>query len=132
MWKQQVKTVVMVIAILAVVAGCSGKTAHIQGGGVNPNATIDDEMATAAKSGDVSFLKKNIEADKSWVTKKWPDGTTLLIYAARKGQLKAVKYLISAGADVNASNNDGETALSVAEDEGHDDVVDLLKQNGAK
>lgn len=37
-----------------------------------------------------------------------------LLQAARKGNVKAVQILLDAGADVNASNEDGETALMLA------------------
>ncbi len=40
--------------------------------------------------------------------------------------------LLAAKADVNAKNKKGETALMEASKRGHDEVVKLLKQAGAK
>jgi ankyrin repeat protein len=51
------------------------------------------------------------------------------IYRYRK---KIVKILIEAGADVNARDNEGRTALKIAADKGHTDLVQLLKAAGAK
>jgi ankyrin repeat protein len=55
-----------------------------------------------------------------------------LINAAGKGDLAQIKSLIAAGVDVNAKNNDGYTALTLASKHGNDEVVKLLRQAGAK
>ena len=49
-----------------------------------------------------------------------------LIDAAAAGDLVRVKSLIAAGADVNAKNNNGETALMWASYKGHAEVVEAL------
>jgi hypothetical protein len=46
---------------------------------------------------------------------KSPDGTTLLHQAARSGNLEMIKSLAAAKVDFNQKNNDGFTALDVAE-----------------
>ena len=43
-----------------------------------------------------------------------------------------VKALLEAGADVNAKDNDGKTALMLADENGHTEMVELLKKAGAK
>jgi ankyrin repeat protein len=43
-----------------------------------------------------------------------------------------VRILIDREADVNAKNNTGDTALSLAKKGGYDDIVNLLKEAGAK
>ena len=43
-----------------------------------------------------------------------------------------VKALLEAGADVNAMDNDDKTALMLADENGHSEIVELLKQAGAK
>jgi len=40
--------------------------------------------------------------------------------------------LLEHGADVEAKGNDGETALQIAAERGHDEVVELLREHGAK
>jgi len=51
--------------------------------------------------------------------------------AARDNHLPVVKYLIEHGADVNAKDNDDETALMEAADNGHLPVVQYLVEHGA-
>jgi len=52
--------------------------------------------------------------------------------AAQHGLLEKLKELISKGTDVNAKNNAGETALEVAIQEYHQDIVRLLIDKGAE
>jgi ankyrin repeat protein len=51
--------------------------------------------------------------------------------AARKGQVEAVKTLLSKGIDVNAKTAYGATALSYAAEKGHMEVVKLLVEQKA-
>jgi ankyrin repeat protein len=59
-------------------------------------------------------------------------GLTGIIYAAQGGHAENVACLIDAGADVNAKSKSGETALKFAETSDRKDIVDLLKENGAR
>jgi len=43
-----------------------------------------------------------------------------------------VKVLLAAGADVNAKDKKGETALIKVEKRGHEEIVQLLKEAGVK
>jgi ankyrin repeat protein len=60
-------------------------------------------------------------------------GWTALMHATRRRQenLDAVRTLVRAGADVNASHKQGGTALSVAAHNGHTKVVQFLIEAGA-
>lgn len=58
-------------------------------------------------------------------------GLTALHGAALKGHTDYVQWLITKGADVNVKNYQGETPLKIALDNGHDQVANLLRQNGA-
>jgi ankyrin repeat protein len=59
-------------------------------------------------------------------------GLTALIFAAQGGHVENLGCLIAEGADVNAKSKSGETALKFAETSERKDIIDLLKENGAK
>ena len=50
----------------------------------------------------------------------------------RRGQIENIACLIAEGADVNVKSKSGETALKFAETTDRKDIIDLLKENGAK
>ena len=54
-----------------------------------------------------------------------------LINAVTNGNIKLVNELIQAGANVNAKNSNGVTALMAASQDGHLDCIDILLSNGA-
>lgn len=57
--------------------------------------------------------------------------TDLLIAGAKDGQINVVKKAIEVGTDVNAKNDDGETALMHAQWNNYQDIIELLKESGA-
>ena len=50
-----------------------------------------------------------------------------LLDAARSGDIQSVRELLDRGADPNIRNNDGWTALDIASEYGHTDIVELLE-----
>lgn len=56
-------------------------------------------------------------------------GITPLMVAAAYGDAETVEYLLSCGADVDAVDDDGETAIDWAERNGRTDIVLLLKDH---
>ena len=59
------------------------------------------------------------------------EGMTHLHYAALLGHVVATKALLENGAEVNAVDEDNDTALHLAAWKGHVDVVKVLIQKGA-
>ena len=57
---------------------------------------------------------------------------TALIYASENGHVDIVKYLIKQGSNINAKKINGDTALSLAENNGHTEVAGILREAGAK
>jgi hypothetical protein len=55
-----------------------------------------------------------------------------LLAAAYREDIDEVRALVDAGADINAADVRGETALTLAGDTGMDSIVDYLRQKGAK
>ncbi len=60
-----------------------------------------------------------------------PTGFTALLFAVRAGSIEATKALLDAGADVNDTLSDGQSALVVATANAHWELADLLLDRGA-
>ncbi|KAJ3097906.1 hypothetical protein HDU97_004484 [Phlyctochytrium planicorne] len=54
------------------------------------------------------------------------DGSTALHWAALNGKLECVERFLKEGADATFKNDDGRSAVTVAEQQGHLEVVNLL------
>ena len=80
-------------------------------------------LVESSKGGLFSFFKKGNINDKD------NDGWNALIWASREGHLEVVKYLVSKGADINATDNKGFTALNKAKTK---EVSEFLESKGAK
>ncbi|KAF7728487.1 hypothetical protein EC973_006040 [Apophysomyces ossiformis] len=98
---------------------------------------VTNSFCRAASNGDLEtvqsilhsprwslFLDVNAAADRS-------SGTTPLIYAACFGHVAIVRQLLLAGADVNAQDQKGWTALMWSASKRHNDVFKLLLDHGA-
>ncbi len=59
-------------------------------------------------------------------------GWSPLMYAVHHGNVDIVKELLAAGADVNLKTTRGDTALKLAQQSSNAEVIQLLKQAGAK
>jgi ankyrin repeat protein len=92
-------------------------------------ALIDSAKYARDSACEIIALLKDNDAD---VNAKNNFGLTALIYAAQGGHVENIECLIAEGADVNAKSKSGETALKFAEMSDREDIIDLLKENGAK
>ena len=88
--------------------------------GYSPGAGGDaDRVNNAIETDDVQFVQGAIEArelepNSRIVTPGYSRGAPLLAIAARAAALKIMRYLISAGADLNGRTPPGETPLMLA------------------
>jgi hypothetical protein len=78
-----------------------------------------DRVNGAIATDDVNFLRGAIQAgtltaNQRVSTSGYPDGAPLLAIAARAGSLEVMRFLISAGADLNGRTPVGETPLMLA------------------
>lgn len=90
-----------------------------------------DDLFDALKTNDVvavrNLLAKGMEPNSSD-----KEGYSLLMYAAREGQLDMMEMLLQKGAKVNARNFVGETAIMLAAYRGHLESVKLLYRHAAR
>ena len=129
------------LAVL-VLSGC----ASVGGPGGADDA---DRVNGAIATDDVNFVRSAIQAgtlkpNQHVSTPGYPDGAPLLAIAARAASLEVMRFLISAGADINGRTPVGETPLMLAsfffdetrEGTGqafqrHEEAVKLLVSSGA-
>ena len=83
----------------------------------------------AAMCGDTEKLRTLIEEKGIDVnTKNEKTNNTLLIYAAMHGHKNTIKYLISKGANLNATNKYGYSADTYAKMEHHFGIMEIVKE----
>jgi hypothetical protein len=132
------RAVASALTLVLVMAGC----AQMPGGSADT-----ERLRNAVSIDDVGYLQEAVRSGKVSVNQRIPmpgyqEGAPLITVAARYGSLKALRYLISAGANINARTPAGETALMLAsyfsEDSrggdasgAHEQVVRALVEAGA-
>jgi uncharacterized protein len=106
---------------LAAVAGDAPLMRLLAKSGANPRLTADGSAtplmaaARSACTGSCEFRGANLEVDP----------------VAAAAALEAVRVAMEFGADINAANEDGQTAMHMAAFTGADGVVQLLAERGA-
>ena len=98
------------------------------------NAFIQSAFGILSKKVDTKVMDLLIEngADvNSALSGKDAAGWTVLLFASVNGDIELAEYLISQGANVNHTSNEGSTALSLARQEKYETLVSLLKEHGA-
>jgi len=78
-----------------------------------------------------TLLAKGADVDEAATTGS-SEGFTPLMLAATNNLEDLARFLIKNGANVNATAKDGKTPLSIATKEGYNNIVEILKANGAK
>jgi ankyrin repeat protein len=98
------------ILAASLLTGCAGM----------PGGSADSErLHNAVALDDLSFVQDAVQSGKLHVNQHvrspgFPEGAPVILIAARYASLKTLRYLISAGANVNARAPTGETALMLA------------------
>lgn len=132
------------LLLISILAGCG--TQPLSGSGAG---TIDSiRLLNAIVADNDDYVREVVGSKTVSVNQRIPapvymEGTPLITIAARAASLRVLRYLISAGADVNALTPAGETSLMLAayfQDEGasnmssserHETAVRLLIAAGA-
>ena len=99
-----------VAAIACLAAGC----AQMPGGN-----TDSDRLRSAIQIDDAGYIQDAVRSGQIGVNQSIPvpgylEGTPIITVAARSGAVNVLRYLVSAGANVNARTPAGETALMLA------------------
>ena len=102
---------------------------------LNPKAIYPSPLAHAIHEDDVVILETLLKKGADPNLSDGETGETLLMTAAKYSTPEVVQALIDGGADVNARNNSGQTALTLADHKDNlwrREIVALLKRHGAK
>lgn len=136
-----VKTLMRAASVLAAVLAVSG-CAGVGGSHGGPDV---DGMLNAISQDDVGYIQAAVRGGMSVnqriAAPAYSQGAPIIALAARAASINTLRYLISAGADVNARTPVNETPLMLAayfREEGgdsearHDEAVRILIQAGAQ
>ncbi|HET9215327.1 MAG TPA: ankyrin repeat domain-containing protein [Terriglobia bacterium] len=100
----------------------NGEAIHaLAAGGANLNA----------RSAIIDLPKVNVDFSFAVATALPRGGMTAAMYAARQGRLAAITALADVGADLNAADPEGSTAIVIATINAHYDVAARLAEKGA-
>ena len=98
--------------------------------GANPD-TPDDTGQTALMAADGPEMLDLLIGADARVDPRDGEGQSALHYAARQGDSKKTKLLLSHGADINAASQAGETPFSIAVSYGDGELALMLLKAGA-
>ena len=102
---------------------------------LNPKTIYPSPLGHAIDEDDVVIIETLLKKGANPNLRDSETGETLLMSAARYSTPEVVQALIEGGADVNASNKLGQTALTLADTKDNlwrEEIVTLLKRRGAK
>lgn len=91
------------------------------------NRNGETALSLAAYRGKLYFVQRLVDSGADVNLYGWPP----LIYSAFNGHTTVAEYLLKKGAEVNATTENGSTALLFAARFGHIEVVELLLLNKA-
>jgi ankyrin repeat protein len=84
-------------------------------------------LMAAAKIGHPAIVEYLVSAGADLDARNADHNITALIWAANGGHLPIVRFLLSKGADKGVMTHNGYSAASIAAENGHFDIVQLLK-----
>ena len=95
-------------------------------------SNLNESLLLAVRLNKLDVVAHLISLGADVNTRDTTWGSTVLMWAADKGNMEIVKLLLEKGADVNAKDTAyGKTALMWAADKGHSEIVKFLLEKGA-
>jgi len=118
----------------------NGAIIELENGGIKFDAPNRSYLVIATEAANRSdrkkflcFYNKLVQGPKPPLIKREQlELNALLFGAAVNGKIDEAEYILNEGADVNAKDDQGKTALMHAAFEGHKEMVELLRKAGAK
>lgn len=100
----------------------------LENGGTIDAGDVGHFACTAAEQSNLMLLKEIVRHGGD-VTRPRATGTSALHAAVCEENIEMVKYLLEQGADVNKQDMHGWTAKDLAEQQGHEDIKALFREN---
>ena len=116
----------------AVESGDVGSVEKLLEEGADINYADEDgvtPLMIATQANSIDMIKVVIEKGAAIDTKEKKLGVTALMLAAFLGHAEVAKELLSAGANIYETDNNGQVALRHAQVQGHDNVVEVFKNH---
>lgn len=86
-------------------------------------------LIEAVKNNDINKINSILKSGKADINSKDKYCETALMRASWRGYSEIVKYLVEKRADINIKNNNGKTALDLADSK---EIKEVLRKTGAK
>ena len=93
--------------------------------------SFDEEFISACTSGNLNRARELLSEGANIEVRDGCDHQTALVFSANRGHFQIVEMLLKKGADINAQDDKGWTALSEASYKGRVQIVELLLKNKA-
>jgi ankyrin repeat protein len=78
------------------------------------------------------FIETGVDVNYQYpLSKNYADGMMPLLYASKWNNFELVKLLVEKGANINARAKDGNTALTMAQTNGNNEIYNYLTEHGA-
>jgi ankyrin repeat protein len=107
------------------------KDVKCKGGDGGAGCSDNAAFIAAIQAGDVAAMARTVEGGASVTAGLDEYGATALEFAAHKGQLAAIQWLLAQGADINVKDVHGRTALRAAAISGQLAAMQWLAAQGA-
>ncbi len=133
-----IKVIMLLLLITIVVTGCKRKNQPVESIATDTEVIAVDNITDKLSDNITDKITTDNNSDKNTDTnytgKTVGELNTLLLKSIEAGDLATVQTLVKHGADVNTEENRGhisKTALKVAIDNRHSQIIEYLIENGA-